>query len=41
MMPANTLAPERLNRMSSCWRIANYLSASQSYLYDNPLLKNR
>jgi phosphoketolase len=25
--------------MDAYWRAANYLSAGQSYLYDNPLLK--
>ncbi|HUP02380.1 MAG TPA: phosphoketolase family protein [Bryobacteraceae bacterium] len=38
-MQANTLAPELLDRMDAYWRAANYLSAGQIYLYDNPLLK--
>ena len=35
----NTLTPELLHRMNAYWRAANYLSAGQIYLYDNPLLK--
>ncbi|MBZ5524340.1 MAG: phosphoketolase family protein [Acidobacteriia bacterium] len=38
-MKTNTLTPELLNRMDAYWRAANYLSAGQIYLYDNPLLK--
>ena len=30
---------EYLHRMQEWWRAANYLSASQLYLLDNPLLK--
>ncbi len=33
------LAPELLHRMDAYWRAANYLSVSQLYCYDNPLLK--
>ncbi len=33
------LAPELLHRIDAYWRAANYLSVSQLYLCDNPLLK--
>ncbi len=33
------LTPELLWKMDAYWRAANYLSAGQIYLYDNPLLK--
>jgi len=33
------LAPELVRRIDTYWRAANYLSAGQIYLYDNPLLK--
>ncbi len=33
------LSPELLGKMHAYWRAANYLSAGQIYLYDNPLLK--
>jgi xylulose-5-phosphate/fructose-6-phosphate phosphoketolase len=33
------LGAERLRRIDAYWRAANYLSAGQIYLYDNPLLK--
>lgn len=29
----------QLNKMDAYWRAANYLSAGQIYLYDNPLLR--
>ena len=32
----NTLMPELLHGMDAYWRAANYLSAAQIYLYDNP-----
>ena len=32
-------SPDLLTRMDAYWRAANYLSAGQIYLYDNPLLK--
>ena len=35
----NTLSPGLLRKMNGYWRAANYLSAGQIYLYDNPLLK--
>ena len=38
-MKNNTLTPDLLHKMDAYWRAANYLSVSQSYLYDNPLLK--
>ena len=38
-MKANTLTPELLHTMDAYWRAANYLSAGQIYLHDNPLLK--
>ena len=31
--------PELLAKMDAWWRAANYLSACQLYLLDNPLLK--
>ncbi len=34
-----TLSPELLSRMDAYWRAANYLSAGQIYLMDNPLLR--
>jgi xylulose-5-phosphate/fructose-6-phosphate phosphoketolase len=33
------LGPELLRKMDAWWRAANYLSVGQTYLYDNPLLK--
>ncbi|HUW50621.1 MAG TPA: phosphoketolase family protein [Sulfuricella sp.] len=33
------LPPDLLRKMNAYWRAANYLSAGQIYLYDNPLLK--
>jgi xylulose-5-phosphate/fructose-6-phosphate phosphoketolase len=33
------LSPELLQKMDAYWRVANYLSVGQIYLYDNPLLK--
>ena len=33
------LAPALLARIDAYWRAANYLSAGQIYLYDNPLLR--
>src|SRR3974390_2835583 len=33
------LNPEELRKMDAWWRAANYLSIGQTYLYDNPLLK--
>jgi len=34
-----SLSPDLLRKMDAYWRAANYLSVSQIYLYDNPLLK--
>jgi xylulose-5-phosphate/fructose-6-phosphate phosphoketolase len=34
----NPLPPEDLRKINAYWRAANYLSAGQIYLYDNPLL---
>lgn len=34
-----TLSPALLRKTNAYWRGANYLSAGQIYLYDNPLLK--
>ncbi len=34
-----TLSPDLLLRIDAYWRAANYLSAGQIFLYDNPLLK--
>jgi xylulose-5-phosphate/fructose-6-phosphate phosphoketolase len=33
------LSSEELRKMNAYWRAANYLSAGQIYLYDNPLLR--
>src|SRR6516164_8314462 len=33
------LSAELLHKMNAWWRAANYLSVGQTYLYDNPLLK--
>ena len=33
------LTAEQLHKMDAWWRAANYLSVGQTYLYDNPLLK--
>lgn len=38
-MNAKTLTPALLRKLDAYWRAANYLSAGQIYLYDNPLLK--
>jgi hypothetical protein len=38
-MTKATLTPELLVSMDAYWRAANYLSACQIYLHDNPLLK--
>jgi xylulose-5-phosphate/fructose-6-phosphate phosphoketolase len=32
------LHPSLLKKMDAYWRVANYLSVGQIYLYDNPLL---
>jgi len=37
--PESPLSFEQLNNMDAYWRAANYLSAGQIYLQDNPLLK--
>jgi xylulose-5-phosphate/fructose-6-phosphate phosphoketolase len=37
--PKRPLSPDLLRKMNAYWRAANYLSAGQIYLYDNPLLK--
>ncbi len=34
-----SVSPEYLKKMDAYWRAANYLSAAQLYLLDNPLLK--
>ncbi len=36
---AGPLTPDQLRKMNAWWRAANYLSVGQTYLYDNPLLK--
>ena len=38
-METKTLTPELRHKIDAYWRAANYLSAGQIYLYDNPLLK--
>ena len=35
------LSQEMLDKMDAYWRTANYLSAGQLYLLDNPLFKER
>ena len=39
MKPDAPLSAELLNRIDAYWRAANYLSAGQLYLVDNPLLR--
>src|SRR5712692_994570 len=34
-----SLSAEELRKIDAYWRVANYLSVGQIYLYDNPLLK--
>src|SRR5215467_12172738 len=36
---AGPLAADQLRKIDALWRAANYLSVGQTYLYDNPLLK--
>lgn len=38
-MKTDILSAELLRKIDAYWRAANYLSAGQIYLYDNPLLK--
>src|SRR5574341_788914 len=38
-LPKKALEPALLKKMDAHWRAANYLSVGQTYLYDNPLLK--
>ncbi len=38
-MNTKTLSPDLLQKMNAYWRAANFLSAGQMYLHDNPLLK--
>jgi xylulose-5-phosphate/fructose-6-phosphate phosphoketolase len=38
-MASGPLDAELLRKMDAWWRAANYLSVGQTYLYDNPLLK--
>jgi xylulose-5-phosphate/fructose-6-phosphate phosphoketolase len=33
------LSPKELKKVNAYWSAANYLSVGQSYLYDNPLLR--
>jgi phosphoketolase len=35
----DTLSADELRKMHADWRAANYLSVGQTYLLDNPLLK--
>ena len=35
------ISDELLEKMNAYWRAANYLSAGQLYLLDNPLLRER
>ena len=39
-MEKGSLSSEELRKMNAYWHAANYLSAGQIYLYDNPLLKS-
>jgi xylulose-5-phosphate/fructose-6-phosphate phosphoketolase len=39
IMQFNTLTPDSVHKIDAYWRAANYLSAGQIYLLDNPLLK--
>ena len=39
MSKKGPLSPEALRRLDAYWRAANYLSAGQLYLQDNPLLR--
>ena len=41
MLEKGTVSEELLKRMDAYWRAANYLSAAQLYLLDNPLLKKK
>src|SRR5216683_7121648 len=34
-----SLSAEELRKIDAYWRVANYLSVGQIYLYDNPLLR--
>jgi phosphoketolase len=38
-MGLSTLTPQELQKIDAYWRAANYLSAGQIYLCDNPLLR--
>ncbi len=33
------LSPDELRKLDAYWRAANYLSAGQIYLFDNPMLR--
>lgn len=35
------ISSELLNKLDAWWRAANYLSACQLYLLDNPLLREK
>jgi xylulose-5-phosphate/fructose-6-phosphate phosphoketolase len=37
--PVKPLSADQLSKVDAYWRVANYLSVGQIYLYDNPLLK--
>ena len=39
MSKKGPLTPEMLRKIDAYWRAANYLSAGQLYLLDNPLLR--
>src|SRR3954471_723429 len=36
---SSRIGPDLMEKMDAWWRAANYLSAAQIYLLDNPLLK--
>ena len=38
-MKTKNISPELLRKMDAYWRVANYLSAGQIYLYNHTLLK--
>ena len=40
LVSQGTLHSDELQKMDAYWRVANYLSVGQIYLYDNPLLRD-
>ena len=41
MSDTMNISPELLEKMNRYWEAANYLSAGQLYLLDNPLLREQ